>query len=605
MFFVYSTSVPNSRLTDADFNYAVNVLFPFVAFMVEYLHHGGLELGYYAGGLAASFCGAQFFSSILWGMISDRYGRKPAITIGTLGTAVGMIIFGCAKTYTAALVGRVISGLLSGNLGVLKSFLTEITDESNRGAGFSYMSVAWALGTIIAPLAGGLLCNPANKYPKYFSDTGLFGIHPYLLPCLICVVFNVVTALVCQLFMVETRQPNQVENKSIKKVDVIEGSMTRQKCDEKSEESDGKCISMKPLEVSDEDIILRPSSGFLNRAVDKFEKGLQTSRTYMQQKWKVAKGSDDRKQYSALNAHGPSDETDDDDTAANCSKMSACTRASGSSTSLDSMGGTTVEGSDYDGALPRTKSAATLESLTDSDSGGDIHVDESVESDDDSDDDHCECCNLMKPSIAPSSSKTDRRSRNNKYDALPDPNGNQTFVIEIHDDDVDDISVIRSDSTDNLEYAGRDDKKKRKNTVKKSALTKKSVILVTCNYGLLAMAFIIWEETIPLFLKLDNSQGGFGLGSSDIGFLLSSSGGVMLVFTYIALPTLARRSKKWLFCLGVYCAMPITFAIPILATAKALFPAIFESSGGKSLLWTLLILCCVLKNISACIAFTA
>jgi Major Facilitator Superfamily len=599
MFFVQSTSFPNSRRTDANFNDTVNVLFPFVAFMVEYLHHGGLELGYYAGGLAASFCGAQFFSSILWGIISDRYGRKPAITVGTLGTAVGMIIFGSAKNYAAALVGRVISGLLSGNLGVLKSFLTEITDESNRGAGFSYMSVAWALGTIIAPLAGGLLCNPADKYPKYFSDTGLFGIHPYLLPCLICVIFNVVTALVCQLFMVETRQPKRL-------VDDIEGSMTRQKCDEESQESDGKCITMEPLEASDKDIAPRFSGGFLNRAVDKFEKGLQTSRTYMQQKWKGNKTSDSRKQYSALNAHGPSDEIDEDDTAADRSKVSVSTRASGSNISLDSMGGTTVEGSDYDGVLPRTKSAATLESLTDSDSGGDIRIEEDVESDDDSDDDdHCECCTLMKTSIATGSSTTDRRSRHNKYDALPDPNGNQTFVIEIHDDDVDDISVIRSDSVDDLEYAGRDDKKKQKNTVKKSALTKKSVILVTCNYGLLAMAFIIWEETIPLFLKLENSKGGFGLGSSDIGFLLSSSGGVMLVFTYIALPTLARRSKKWLFCLGVYCAIPITFAIPILATAKAVFPAIFESSGGKSLLWTLLILCCVLKNISACIAFTA
>lgn len=54
-----------------------------------------------------------------------------------------MLMFGCAKTYTQAMLGRIISGLLSGNLGVLKSFLTEITDDSNRGAGFSYLSVAW------------------------------------------------------------------------------------------------------------------------------------------------------------------------------------------------------------------------------------------------------------------------------------------------------------------------------------------------------------------------------------------------------------------------------------------------------------------------------
>jgi hypothetical protein len=45
-----------------------------------------------------------------------------------------------------AMFGRVLSGLLSGNLGVLKSFLGEITDESNRGAAFSYLSLSWAIG---------------------------------------------------------------------------------------------------------------------------------------------------------------------------------------------------------------------------------------------------------------------------------------------------------------------------------------------------------------------------------------------------------------------------------------------------------------------------
>lgn len=577
--------------------------------MVEYLGHGGTQLGYYAGGLAASFCGAQFFSSILWGMISDRYGRKPAITIGTLGTAVGMIIFGCATNYSSALVGRVISGLLSGNLGVLKSFLTEITDESNRGAGFSYMSVAWALGTIIAPLAGGLLCNPADKYPQFFKHSGLFGTYPYLLPCLICVVFNVVTALVCQLFMTETRQPHLDENTSSKNVEVIGRSVTRHEC-VGTEESDGRCSTMKPLSVGHEDIDRRSSGGFLHRAIDKVGKGFQTSRNYMQQKLKVTKESNRRKQYSALDAHGPADESDED-VPADTLKADFSPPSSGSvctdSTTIESMDETTVEETASDGMLPRTKSAVTLGSLTDSDSEDDMQTKNSLDSDDD-DDDQCECCGLMKSSMAPSvEDKMTRRSRGDKYDPQPDPSSNHTFTIEIHDDDIDDISVIRSDSVDDLDATstGRGDKKKQRKLGKKNALTKKSVILVTCNYGLLAMAFIIWEETIPLFLKLENSKGGFGLSSSDIGFLLSSSGGVMLLFTYIALPTLARRSKKWLFCLGVYCAIPITFAIPVLATAKAFFPSIFESQGGKSLLWGLLILCCVLKNISACIAFTA
>jgi MFS family permease len=87
-------------------------------------------------------------------MISDKYGRKPAILIGTFGAAIGMLVLGLAKTYTQAIMGRVIAGFLSGNLGCVKAYLTEITDDTNRGDGFSYMSVAWNIGCMVAPLIG-------------------------------------------------------------------------------------------------------------------------------------------------------------------------------------------------------------------------------------------------------------------------------------------------------------------------------------------------------------------------------------------------------------------------------------------------------------------
>eukprot|EP01034_Spumella_vulgaris_P025841 gene25841-32338_t len=173
--------------------------------MVEDFGHSGASLGYYAGGLAGAFCAAQFCSSILWGWFSDKYGRKPAVFLGTLGTALGMIVFGTSRTYTQAVIGRVISGFLCGNLGVVKSFLTEVTDDTNRGKAFSLFSLGWAIGTVIAPIAGGFLCKPADKYPAYFSQSGLFGYYPYLLPCLLCFCFNMAAALICLFAMVETR----------------------------------------------------------------------------------------------------------------------------------------------------------------------------------------------------------------------------------------------------------------------------------------------------------------------------------------------------------------------------------------------------------------
>lgn len=82
------------------------------------------------------------------------FGRRPAVILGSFGTGLGMLVFGFSKSYSQAVLGRFISGLLCGNIGVLKSFLNEVTDETTRGTGFAYMSLAWSCGTVVAPLVG-------------------------------------------------------------------------------------------------------------------------------------------------------------------------------------------------------------------------------------------------------------------------------------------------------------------------------------------------------------------------------------------------------------------------------------------------------------------
>lgn len=125
-----------------------------------------------------------------------------------------MLVLGFSKTFLQAIAGRALSGFLSGNIGVIKSFLTEITDDTNRGKGFTFMQLGWSIGTICGPLAGGLLCYPAVKYPQLFSESGIFGEFPFLLPCLLCAIVNLLTALYCFLCMTESRKLHQSKSSS-------------------------------------------------------------------------------------------------------------------------------------------------------------------------------------------------------------------------------------------------------------------------------------------------------------------------------------------------------------------------------------------------------
>lgn len=97
---------------------------------------------------------------------------------------------------------------------------------------------------------------------------------------------------------------------------------------------------------------------------------------------------------------------------------------------------------------------------------------------------------------------------------------------------------------------------------------RRNIVIATGSYGLLCMSYIVLDEALPLFLKLDRNRGGFNFGSNDIGYLLSSAGIFMLFFTGIILPKLASMKKSKLFLIGTLCSIPNVFAWPILAVVN-------------------------------------
>jgi MFS family permease len=81
---------------------------------------------FYAGLLVSAFAVAEACTAMIWGTISDRYGRKPIILIGLAGTALSSLVFGFAKNFWVALGARVIGGLLNGNVAVMQTMVAEL-----------------------------------------------------------------------------------------------------------------------------------------------------------------------------------------------------------------------------------------------------------------------------------------------------------------------------------------------------------------------------------------------------------------------------------------------------------------------------------------------
>ena len=88
--------------------------------MVTDFHFGSKnDASFYCGILIASFSLAESMTSMWWGSLSDRVGRKPVLLLGCFGTMLSLLVVGFSQNFAVALAGRIVGGLLNGNIGMI------------------------------------------------------------------------------------------------------------------------------------------------------------------------------------------------------------------------------------------------------------------------------------------------------------------------------------------------------------------------------------------------------------------------------------------------------------------------------------------------------
>lgn len=176
----------------------ISSLFPFLYFMIRDLHIAEREedIGYYAGFVGSSFMFGRALTSVLWGMVADRYGRKPVIIFGAVSVVIFNTLFGLSTSFWMALSTRFLLGSLCGILGPMRAYASEVCRKEHQALGMSVISTSWGVGLVIGPAIGGYFAQPAEKYPNLFSEKSLFGRFPYFLPCLLISLFALFVSII-------------------------------------------------------------------------------------------------------------------------------------------------------------------------------------------------------------------------------------------------------------------------------------------------------------------------------------------------------------------------------------------------------------------------
>jgi MFS family permease len=166
-------------------HFSMFVIFPFLPELVAFLVPDKSQ-GIYAGMLASAFNIGAFISGMIWGPLADRWGRRPVLLAGIVGTVISALWFGFSTNYWMAVAARMLWGVLNGNVPVAKAYLSEICDDSSQAKGFAIIGFAGSFGRMIGPVIGGVLANPSGKYPNSFiGRISIFHEFPYLLPMLV------------------------------------------------------------------------------------------------------------------------------------------------------------------------------------------------------------------------------------------------------------------------------------------------------------------------------------------------------------------------------------------------------------------------------------
>ena len=106
------------------------------------------------GPLVSSFAVAQLLASPAWGRVSDRYGRRPVLIIGLVGSGIAYLIFGFANTLWLLFVCRIVQGFGGGTTGVAQAYVADTMPPAQRARALGWLSAATSLGVSIGAILG-------------------------------------------------------------------------------------------------------------------------------------------------------------------------------------------------------------------------------------------------------------------------------------------------------------------------------------------------------------------------------------------------------------------------------------------------------------------
>jgi DHA1 family bicyclomycin/chloramphenicol resistance-like MFS transporter len=133
---------------------AIDAMLPALPTIVRVLHVGNPN---HAQWVVTAYVVGMAVGQLFWGMMSDRFGRRPILLVGLGLYALAAISCGLSQSFSALLVWRLVHGLAAASVVVARSVIRDLYSGRHMARVMSLTFIVFLLSPIVAPSIGQLI----------------------------------------------------------------------------------------------------------------------------------------------------------------------------------------------------------------------------------------------------------------------------------------------------------------------------------------------------------------------------------------------------------------------------------------------------------------